>query len=61
MKSLKKQRGTVMNNVPIRIVNMDRETLSSLSKKHKELTDTVQELSQRLSVLERQVERLRKD
>ncbi len=50
-----------MNNVPIRIVNMDRETLSSLSKKHRELTDTVQELSRRLSDLERQVERLRKD
>jgi hypothetical protein len=57
----KKERGTFLSTVPIEIVNMDRDTVSSLGAKLRSANAEIEKLKARLLALEERVEELEEE
>ena len=52
--TVKKNRGTAITNYPIKVVNTDRETLSSVSAKLRKALADIESLKKRVRALEAQ-------
>jgi len=58
VRKVKKDRGMTIQNYPIKIVNMNRETVSSVSVKLREAIAEIGKLKERVRALEEKVEEL---
>jgi hypothetical protein len=59
--AVKKKRGTEVTNYPIKMVNLNRETVASVSAKLRTALAEIEKLKERLSALEEKVEELESD